>query len=569
MDKATRIPEGQPGHARDRATQPAVVSPQPTQPAAPLVLHPLGGEAERPLTVPPGTSAVIGRALASDLCLPVAEVSRRHALISGRGGTWFVLDEGSRSGTFVNGTRATPGEAVPIGSGDLLHVGPCPFRVSIGQAQHTMVLEGPAATPRAPARPAPPPSPADRRLRALIDCMSGLTAAREESALADAALRTLLDEAGFARGAVLRHVGRDGTVEVVADRRKDPADRAPFVFSRTLVEQAAAGTVSIAEGSPHRDYGQSVGALRIHSALCAPVFLGGAVEGFLYLDARGGESSVHGEMDGFCDAVAKAYGLALAELKRADLERRQRDLHADLEAARDAQQFILPPPSGVVGCARYAMRMQAGLFVAGDLFDAAAAGDGRAVVALGDVAGHGVSSGMLMAAAQAHLSALVSAGSEPGETLTRLNRYLEARASGGRFATLWLGVLGPDGALRYADAGHGHWAVWRADARRCEPGRASGIPLGITSAASYSTERLTLLPGDRVILYSDGLAEQRDARTGLEIGRDRLLGAVGADTPDGDVIAMFRLASEASGGAGLADDATAASVEYDPGGLSG
>ena len=564
MDKATRVPEERLEPARAPATEPSLPSPQ-SSPTAPLTLHPLGGGAERPHAIPPGGSAVIGRALTSDLCLPVAEVSRRHAVISGRGGSWFVLDEGSRSGTFVSGTRATPGEAVPIGNGDLLHFGPCPFRVSIGHAaQHTMVLQGPAAAPREPSRPPPPPSAADRRLRALIDCMSGLAAAREESALADAALRTLLEEAGFARGAVLRHVGRDGTVEVVADRRKDPADREPFVFSRSLVEQAATGTVSIAEGTPQRDYGQSVGALRIHSALCAPVFLGGAVDGFLYLDARGGESSVHGEVDGFCDAVAKAYGLALAELKRAELERRQRDMHAELEAARDAQQFILPPPSGVVGCARYAMRMQAGLFVAGDLFDAAATEDGRAVIALGDVAGHGVSSGMLMAATQAHLSALVAGGREPGETLTQLNRYLEPRASGGRFASLWLGVLSPGGELRYADAGHGHWAVWRAAERRCTPGRASGIPLGIAAGAEYATESLSLAPGDRVILYSDGLAEQRDARTGIEIGRDRLLSVVGTETPDDDVIAMFRLASEASGGAGLADDATAASVQYEP-----
>ncbi|MCC6659406.1 MAG: SpoIIE family protein phosphatase [Phycisphaerales bacterium] len=529
--------------------------------AWPLVLHPLSDAADRPLTVPPGGSAAIGRALQCELCLPVAEVSRRHAVISGRGGSWYILDEGSRSGTFINGTRAGAGQAVRIGAGDLVHIGPCPFRASIGQAQHTMTLQGPSV-PANEVRAAP--SSADRRLSALIECMGGLAAARDEHALAAAALGTLLDQAGFARGAVLRHVGRAGSVEVVADRRKDPADNAPLAFSRSLVERAAAGVVSIADDAPARDYGQSVGELRIHSALCAPILLGGAVDGFLYLDARGGETSVHGDVTGFCDAVAKAYGLALAELKRADLERRQREMHAELEAARDAQQFILPPPAGAVGSARYAMRMQAGLFVAGDLFDAAPMSGGRAAFALGDVAGHGVSSGMLMAATQAHLSALVSGGRDPGDTLTDLNRYLAPRSSGGRFASLWLGVIAPGGVLRYADAGHGHWAVWRRTDRVCTPGRAGGIPLGISPDAAYQTEALTLGPGDRVILYSDGMAEQRDARTGQEIGRDRLLSVVGGATPDDDVLAMFRLTSGASGGAALADDATAASVEFAP-----
>ena len=91
--------------------------------------------------------------------------------------------------------------------------------------------------------------------------------------------------------------------------------------------------------------------------------------GYIYLDSRESEKPGYEDATGFCRAVSRLAGLALANLKRADLQRRQDKMDVDLEAARHAQAFLWPSNEGVVGKVKYAMRMTPGRIVAGDLFD--------------------------------------------------------------------------------------------------------------------------------------------------------------------------------------------------------
>ncbi len=229
----------------------------------------------------------------------------------------------------------------------------------------------------------------DRRLKLLGDCLARLSTAAEEVVLARTALDSALEGTGYARGAVLRRVGSGHDVQVVESVRRSVQDRGPFAFSQSLVTQAALGELSILTTTEGLSTQQSIAELRIHSAICAPIFLGGSVEGYLYLDARGQETSVQGEAAGFCDAIARAYGLSLSNLKRIELQKRQHVLEQDIQAARKAQEVMLPAPRGEIGPIRYAMEMRPGLFVAGDLFDVIELGGGKIAVSVGDVAGHG------------------------------------------------------------------------------------------------------------------------------------------------------------------------------------
>jgi len=122
---------------------------------------------------------------------------------------------------------------------------------------------------------------------------------------------------------------------------------------------------------------------------------------------------------------------------------------------------------------------------------------------------------MLMATAQAFLSAelrRLEPAQDPAVAVTALNRYLCERPLGGRFMSLWVGVLMPDGALTFVDAGHGHWAAVRMGGEVSGPGAAlesGGIPLGSTRTPGTQRRTLTLGAGDRVLVYSDGIVEQR------------------------------------------------------------
>lgn len=539
----------------------------PVRPRPGLTFSVLAGPSEAACSVLPGGSVAIGRARACELCFPFPDVSRKHAAVVAQATGWYVIDQGSLSGTFVNGVRIAARTPIALSSGDSLRIGPCVLRVGLGSGvSPTATIDdtgGGAGRSGGVARVADarPLPAADRRLRLLTDCLSVLTGAADERALAELALQAVLAESGYSRGALLRRIDGGHSVEVVGELRRGPDDRAPFVFSRSLVQRAAGGSVAILASDRVPAFGESIVDLRIHSALCAPVVIGGEVEGYLYLDARGHESSVRAEADGFCDAVAKACGLALANLKRADLERRRSSLQAELDAAREAQQFILPPPAADLGFLRYAMEMRAGVIVAGDLFDCVPLPDGRVAIAIGDVSGHGAGSAMVMAAIQAHLHAEIVATGDPALAVKGANRYLAAHARSEHFVTLWLGVFAPDGELLVVDAGHGYWAIKPAGGGAATPNVGGAIPVGIDAETTYHDEAFTLAPGDRVILFSDGMVEQR-GESGQRFGRQALLEALAGDTPEDDVRAAFDAVVEFSAGAALTDDATAASVEY-------
>jgi sigma-B regulation protein RsbU (phosphoserine phosphatase) len=537
------------------------------------------GPATPDLWVRTGGPAVIGRSASCDLTLQDDSVSRRHAALVRKRDQWFIIDEGSSGGTFVNGHRIEKSEPTSISTGDLVRIGPWAFRVCLGDLPSSTQVPTAASTiddsavsgQRVQRPSALRAGRSERRLRLLSDAIARLNGATGEAAAASAVLESALQGSGYTRGAILRRAGNTGEVEIVASLRADPGDIQDFTFSRSLIEQANAGeTVVLSSAAPIASYGQSIAELEIHSALCVPVGLGGSITEYLYLDARGAESQVKADAASFCESLAIAYGLAVANIQRSELARRQAEMHAELTAAREVQQLVMPPDRGEVGCITYAARSMPGSFVAGDLFDVVdVAGEGVAMC-LGDVSGHGAGSAMLMAAAQSFLSAelrRLEPGQDPAFAVEALNRFLCERPLGGRFLSLWVGVLMPDGTLAFVDAGHGHWAHIHANGG-VTGARATlssgGIPIGIDADARYITAALTLAPGDRLVVYSDGIVEQR-GQGGEQFGAARLQDSVkGEGSPQQDVDRLFDALRSFSPGLMLDDDATVASV-----GLSG
>lgn len=510
----------------------------------------------------------IGRAATSEVCLLNDAISRKHAMVVFRSGEWYVVDHGSRIGTFLNGVKLEPSKPATLAAGDLLRIGPWTFRTKFGESTAAVaktVDDTRAGSPKI-GKLGGRHSRADHRLQLLGDCMAKLSGATDESTLAQFALDSVLRGSGFARGAVLRRIGSGDEVQVVESLRRDAKETSEFVFSRSLVKQAASGEVGVLTVDRADLQQHSIAELRIHSAMCVPIFLAGAVEGFLYLDARGQEQLVHDEAAGFCEAVACAYGLAMSSLKRIQLHARQQALERDLEAAREAQQVMLPPPEGLIDPIRYAVQMRPGLFVAGDMFDIVPLPDSRIAVCVGDVAGHGIGSAMLMALAQSYLHAQLVVKGDAAQAVMAVNRFVAERSTAGRFASVWVGVftrVGEGWRVDFVDAGHGHWLLrseGQADAR---PVAAAGaIPIGIDPDRTFENETLTLGKNDRLILYTDGIVEQRNA-AGEQFGRERLATAMAkSGSASEDVRAAFEAIDRFGGGGGLDDDATVAAIEF-------
>lgn len=540
-----------------------------------LRLVPMGGPERRPFTITPSADAVtVGRSLKSRICLGDPAVSRDHAQFLYREGTWLLSDLGSRHGTHVNGTPLTPERSLPIASGDLVRFGPFSFRLELGEPSRSITTTEPAVAPGTIIERVTPPESggvAERRLDLLIEAAAALRGAPTEAALSAAILEMAIAGTGYERGAFLRAEADESSVEIIYAH--DPTGGS-FSFSRSLLFEASSGHVARLSPGVHADVGQSIIDLGIKSALCAPVELDSAIVAFVYLDARGGSEwgGVQPDSSGagaaFVHALARLAGLALADLKRTELAERQRRLEKDLDSARLVQELLGPPSSGAVGAVNYSAATHSGRFVAGDLFDLYTVGEHETAICFGDVCGQGVAAALLMTAMLAHLRASFGASARPEDAVSHVNEYIAVRSSAETFATLWVGVIDArSGALRYVDAGHGHWFIARADGSIDPPRRPNGLVIGIEPKYGYTAAEITVRAGDRIVLFSDGIIEAR-AENGEFFGREKLEAAViqaGAGEPGRRAEAAVRAGMGALtaflGGLRLDDDTTLAVLD--------
>lgn len=381
----------------------------------------------------------------------------------------------------------------------------------------------------------------------------------------------------------LRSSGPPGSTPVPAQPAL-PAE--PLTFSRSLIESASHGQVVRLDEAAVQDYGQSVVQLGIQAAICAPVMLDAVPIAYLYLDARRPPAkpgfgftrqsawSIQADAPAFCQAVARICGLALSNLKRIELSRRQHQLEADLDAAREVQRLIMPPAEGQFGPVRYALRSKPGRFVAGDLVDVFQLADGKVAVFLGDVSGKGIDAAILMATAQAHLNASLKHNPDPAAALNEVNRHMASHIKDGRFISLWLGIIDPrPGSLTFVDAGHGHWLVKPAGMPPARIESSGGYPIGIDAHTQYVNDTIAFPAGSRLVLYSDGLVEQQSPE-GEQFGLDRAIAAfTQTSAPATDVASLFASLAHFAAPPGpgvktktvddiaLSDDVTVASIE--------
>lgn len=233
---------------------------------------------------------------------------------------------------------------------------------------------------------------------------------------------------------------------------------------------------------------------------------------------RFGFALVSGQLDlGFVYALVSATllcGLLVFEL------RDKLALKGDLEIARQIQFGLLPfapferNGTGVVSAMRPANT------VGGDYFDIIELGGGRIALAVGDVAGKGIPAALLMALLQGSLRTLITAGLRGPDLVRALNRHLHANIPSNRLITLFYGEYDPySGELGYVNAGHN--APFLLQGGGVSRLAATGMALGIVPEASYEAHFATLGPGDRLVLFTDGVSEAFDASDN-EYGEDRL-----------------------------------------------
>jgi hypothetical protein len=206
-------------------------------------------------------------------------------------------------------------------------------------------------------------------------------------------------------------------------------------------------------------------------------------------------------------------------VKRIAERERQR---VELETARRIQSSILPDLPAQVQGIEVAHTYLPASEVGGDFYDVLALEDGRLSVAIGDVAGHGVSSGLVMSMARSALAVQVTYRPEVIEVFEMLNRVIYQSARKRLLTTLCYLLLDPKTRnLKYASAGHlyPYRMSVDGDVRALE---SVAYPLGVREHLQIQPREVDLEPGDSVFLSSDGLVEARRIGSDEVFGFDRL-----------------------------------------------
>jgi sigma-B regulation protein RsbU (phosphoserine phosphatase) len=313
---------------------------------------------------------------------------------------------------------------------------------------------------------------------------------------------------------------------------------------------------------------ESIVQMNISSALCVPLMLGSSIAAYLYLDSRHrGEATLPAGASEFCMALGRMASLALANLKRQEIERRHALIEAELCAGAEAQKWILPPRTGQFGPLSYTGESRPGTYMAGDFFDVIPLDDGRLAVALGDVAGKGAAASVLMTAAQGFLHAALRQHGDPGRAASDLNRFIQPRCPHHKFITLWLGVFDvKQMKLNYVDAGHG-WALLCPAGQESEQlNSGGGLPVGVMEDSEYQAQEIALPPSSSALIVSDGMIEQfglpDDAGTRHQFelsGVQRLAQSV---PPQEFVDSLFTAIYAHAASTTLSDDATAVVIRW-------
>jgi serine phosphatase RsbU (regulator of sigma subunit) len=234
-----------------------------------------------------------------------------------------------------------------------------------------------------------------------------------------------------------------------------------------------------------------------------------------------------------------------------------------LNIARAVQSSFIPKTLPNQSGYRIAAATEPCDATAGDYFDAFALDENRIAVLVADVTGHGLGPSLLMSACRSSLRALSTADLTPQQIIKRLDELLRHDLTDGRFITMIFGVLDANGTFTYTNAGHGP-AMLAAEGR-CRSLPPHRPPLGVelvhgVGDALQTTTQLS--PGDRLLLYSDGVSEaMNDNHEQFGVARiERIVCNTSLD-PDQVVQRILEAMHAHCGGPTMQDDVTILCVD--------
>jgi len=512
----------------------------------------------------------IGRRAEKNLVITDPMASRDHAEIVQMSGEYYLLDLGSKHGTYVNGAQVKRHKLI---NNDRIQFGSSSDRSFVLFQFGTSTQTGSAA-------------------RELLSQISGIQVEKEASdleklafflevarklnsrgalddvlvTLVEATLRITGGERGFVflvqkDGELALAVGRNS----LGDELKDDSTISHSILSDAM---SSASRVIITDTASHSDLAarQSIVAHDLRTVICMPLFRTNiatqsqqkdseqapVINGVLYLDSRLASHGLSSLSRDILNTVATEAAALIETAQLAQAEQNARLYQKELAIAATIQQRLMTVVIPEVHYAKLRARSLPCQEIGGDFYDAVLA-DGNLYLVLADICGKGVSAAILASILQGMIYSQLVSHVPLAEIASAVNRFLCVKKLGEKYATCNVLKVTPSGDCEFLNCGHVP-PVRLQDGKIVRPSEGN-LPLGLIPTAEFETYTLKLKPGERLVLVSDGVNEAQN-REGDFFGDERLESTVLAGHD------LFAAVSEFAQGAPPSDDCTTVELEF-------
>ena len=479
----------------------------------------------------------IGRKAENDLQMLSDTVSRQHAEIKYEDDTYYLIDVGSKRGTYVNDQRI---ERYALHHQDRLRVGgddeqQIIFLDDTVENASAIFNSSPSLTLSPPSKDRSPAASANEELQKLARFVEvnqafkfSLTPDDVLLLIVDAAIEITQADRGF-----LMLLNTQGNLEfkVARDRNRNSLVGNDFEMSRSVVEESFKQNRSVIindskvsmAGLP-RD---SVRNLSLRSIACIPLrrfqmtenmdattILKRDVIGVLYVDSSVSGGTLTQTSLKLLESLAFEATKSLESVRLMHEEAEKKNLEVELGMAREVQVALSPSAiNSALGAQDHfevAASSVPSRYVGGDFYDLIPLKDGRFVFVLGDVSGKGVAAALLAAMAQGALQVQFASNLPLTEVISSLNKLLAHRSESNRFITLFCAVLDREGHFTYINAGH-NLPILARTTGETEMLTTKSVLLGAFDFIEYKPLQTRLNAGDVVVIYTDGVTEAVNA----------------------------------------------------------
>jgi serine phosphatase RsbU (regulator of sigma subunit) len=306
--------------------------------------------------------------------------------------------------------------------------------------------------------------------------------------------------------------------------------------------------------------------------ICTEIRKQGMATPILMLTAQDQESyRVRGFEVGADDYVTKPFSVQeilgrVRAILRRSAGRSDLATQRELESAHEIQQRLMPVQILQIPGLCIAGLCHSARIVGGDYFDTLPLENGSVAVCIADVCGKGLPAAMMMASLQAAVKMCASRQMKPRDLCDNVNRLMFQNLGGQGFITFFYAVIEPvrEESRRFTYCNAGHNPPILAGTRGVRRLECGGTVLGAFAESLYEEQALTLVSGDRVLMYSDGITESRSL-AGEEFGEGRLTDLINRFQDDNAAALTERIVTAASQftHGDVQDDVTVLAVSID------